>query len=432
LISGAAAAARFLPGYFQSVAARFGDVACISAGPARVFVLSSPEYAQDLLVDNTHRFEKARGERRFTKRLIGNGVLASEGEFHRKQHELIAPLLHGAAIGPHARAVCERGALMSEGWSDGQAVDVFDLLAETTMNTMIEVLFGRSVDRPDGRELREALIEAVDALEALPLPTVGWAERLPLPGNRRFERARARLDPMLLDMVAERRVGRVGQDDILATLVRARSADGEVMDDWQARDEAMTIFRGHKTTGTALSWTWYLLSRHPEVENRVLTEIDSVIGDRLPTAEDLERLTYCRMVVAECMRLFPPAWVLARRAVAEHEVGGYAVPVGSTVITSPYVIHRDPRIHPDPRRFDPDRFAPERRAEWHPYAYFPFGGGPKMCLGDEFAPFEAILLMATVGRHWRLRLAPGARVEPAPKATLKPRFGMKMVIERRT
>jgi cytochrome P450 len=431
LISGGIAAARFLPGFYQKVADRYGDVACIKAGPVKVFLLSSPELAQDLLVGHDDRFEKGRGERRFTHRLLGDGVLGSEGAFHQRQHDLLVPLVHGGAIHPYAPTVVEHGVRMQAGWKEDDVVDVFDLLAETTMSVMVEVLFGTSVDGPLGRELRGALVEAVDALEHLPLPILPGVGRLPLPGNRRFERARGRLDELLLEMVAGRRLGRAGNGDLLTTLVRARHPDGTAMSDEQVRDEALTIFRGHKTTGTALSWAWYLMSQHPEVEARVLDEIDSVLGDRLPTAEDLDGLVLCRRVVAEAMRLFPPAWMMARRAIAEHEVGGYVMPVGATAITSPYVIHRDPRVHQDPRRFDPDRFAPERRKDWHPFAYFPFGGGPKKCLGDDFAPFEAILLMALVGRRWRLQLQPGHRVAPAPKATLKFRHGLRMVVEGR-
>jgi cytochrome P450 len=320
---------------------------------------------------------------------------------------------------------------MQDGWGDGQVVDVFDLLAEATMAAMIEILFGTSVDRVEGRALRDALTGAVEALESLPLPVVKGADRIPLPANRRFDKARARLDSLLMPMVAERRARPTSDGDLLTSMVHARNANGDAMSDRQVRDEALSIFRGHKGTGTALSWIWYLLSRHPAAERRMLEEIDSTIGNGLPTVEDLARLQFCRMVMAESMRLFPPVWLIARRAVTEHHVGGYRIPVGSAVITSPYVIHRDPHVHPEPLRFDPDRFAPERHSGWHPFAYFPFGGGPKRCVGDDFATFETLLLLATVGRGWRLNLAPDRRVEPAPKATLKPRDGLHMILERR-
>jgi cytochrome P450 len=430
LTSAGVSAAHYLPGFFETLARRYGDVARVSLGPARFILVSTPELAKDLLVDHDDRFEKGRGERRFTQRLLGRGVLGSEGEFHRRQHHLLMPIVHAPAIDRFAQVMVERAVRMQEGWRDGQVVDVSRLLDETTLSVMVEVLFGASVDGHVGSELRGALTGAVDALEDLPVPVLPGSSRLPLPANRRFERVVARLDSLVLPMIAERRHA-VGDGDLLSSLVGATHPDGGAMDDRLVRDEAMSIFRGHKTTGTAVAWTWHLISRHPDVEARLFEEIDAVLGDRAPTADDLHQLRYCRMVVDESMRLFPPAWMLARRAVLDHEMGGYRVPIGSTVITSSYVIHRDVRVHADARRFEPERFEPERRRSWHPLAYFPFGGGPKMCLGDAFAPFEAVLLLAVIGRRWRLRPAPGHRVEPLPKATLKLRHGLQVVLERR-
>ncbi len=431
LIPAGVSAARYLPGLFQQVARRYGDVACISIGPSRIYLLSSPELAQDVLVRHDRRFEKGRGERRLTQRLLGRGVLGSEGAFHRRQHKLLWPHLRGTALERHARIAVEHAIRMQEGWTDGRGFDAYELLNATNRAIMIESMFGAGVDTPSGRDLETLLTEAIDALERLPLPVLPGTDKLPLPANRRFERALALLDERLLSMVAERRTGDLG-GDLLADLAHAGLPDGERMDDRLVRDEALSIFRGNKTTGTTLAWTWYLLARHPQVEARVFEEVDSVLGDALPTASDLERLPVCRMVVNECLRLFPPAWMLARRAVAEHEAGDHVVPPGATVITSPYVVHRDERVHREPRRFDPERFEPARQAAWHPFAFFPFGGGPKMCLGDEFAPAEAVLLLATIARRWRLRPAPGHLVEPEPKATLKLRHGLQVVLERRT
>jgi cytochrome P450 len=424
-------AKRFLPGLFQHLAGRYGDVACLRVGPVKVILASSPAAAHEVLVEHEGWFEKGRGERRFTRRLLGNGVLGSEGPFHDHQHDLLVPVTHGAAIDPYARVVVDRGTRMVEAWRPGQIVDVFDLLTATTMDAMVETLCGAAVESAEGGEFRAALDQAVAALERLPLPILSWAERLPLPSNRRFAWARDRLDGILLAKIAQRREHSDDHADLLAALVRARREDGTQMDDREVRDEALSIFRGHKTTGTALCWSWYLLSQDPDAEARVLQEIDAVVGDRAPVAEDVARLTFCRRVVDEALRLYPSAWMMARRSLQEQELEGYRIPAGATVITSPYVIQRDARFHPDPDRFDPDRFAPERRAGWHPFAYFPFGGGHKRCLGDEFAPFEALLLMAVVGRRWRLRVAPGHRVEPAPKATLKMKHGLKVVLEAR-
>ena len=429
LIHTAAAAVRYLPGFFQRVAREYGDIACIVAGPGRAYLLSSPEYAQDLLVDHEERFEKGRGEQRFTRRLLEQGVLGSEGEFHRRQHDLLYPVLHGDALSPYVDEIAAGARRMEHTLVAGVAVDAFELLAATTTDVMIEVMFGVRIDEPEGQELAAALAGAIEALDELPLPFLEIAEHLPLPANRRFEEAEEHLDSLLMPLIADARTN--GGRGMVARLVRATHPDGSGMDDDQVNAEALSIFRGHRTAGTALCWMWYLLSRHEEVERAVLAEVDEVLGDREPTAADYPRLELCRRVFDEAMRLFPGAWMLSRRAVADHEIDGYPIPEGSTVITSAYVIQRDPRYHPDPRRFDPDRFLPDRRAGWHRFAYFPFGGGSKRCLGDEFAPFEAVLMLASLGRRWRFRPAPGRPVAPAPKATFKPRDGMWFVLDRR-
>ncbi|HXJ64229.1 MAG TPA: cytochrome P450 [Actinomycetota bacterium] len=432
---GVAAAARgaagYLPGYLQAVARNYGDVACIAIGPMRVYLLSSPELAKDLLVDHDDRFEKGRGEQRFTRRLLEEGVLASEGEFHARQHRLLYPVTHGESLLRYADEVVAGADRMESGWRNGGEVDAFELLARTTTDIMIEVMFGIGIAEPAGRELSAALTDAIDALESLPIPFLSVAERLPLPANRRFQEAEDRLDALMNPMIARSRSAGPDEGGMVADLARARHPDGAGMDDAQVNSETLSIFRGHRTAGTGLCWMWYLLSRHPAVEGAVLREIDAIVGDRDPTSADYPELRLCRRVFDEAQRLFPGAWMLSRRAVEEHEFGGYPLPVGATVITSSYVIQRDPRFHPEPRRFDPDRFLPDRRAGWHPFAYFPFGGGSKMCLGDEFAPFEAVLLLAAIGRRWRLRPVPGRPIRPAPKATFKPRGGMWFVLERR-
>jgi len=208
--------------------------------------------------------------------------------------------------------------------------------------------------------------------------------------------------------------------------------DGGVMTDEQLRDEAMTIFlAGHETTANALAWTWYLLSQNPEAEARLHEELGEVLGGRQPAAEDLPRLRYAEMVFAESMRLYPPAWILGRRALEDYEVGGYLIPRGALVILSPYVMHRDARFFPEPERFDPERFTPEAKAARPQFSYFPFGGGPRRCIGEGFAWMEGVLVIATLAQRWRLRLAPGQRVAPQTGVTLRPRRGILMTPERR-
>jgi cytochrome P450 len=258
--------------------------------------------------------------------------------------------------------------------------------------------------------------------------------KLPLPSNFRMNRARQRLDSIIYRIIAEHRASG-DRGDLLSMLLMATDAegDGTGMSDLQLRNEAMTIFlAGHETTANALTWTWYLLSLHPEVEARLHQEIDSVLGDRLASAADFARLRYTEMVFAESMRLYPPAWVLGRRAIREYAVNDYVLPPRSIVLMSPIVMHHDPRYYPEPERFDPERWTPEAREARPKFSYFPFGGGPRVCIGEGFAWMEGVLLLATLAQRYRLLLAPNQLVETRPSITLRPRRRIKMILESRS
>jgi cytochrome P450 len=254
----------------------------------------------------------------------------------------------------------------------------------------------------------------------------------PTPHNQRLRAARAQLDATVYRIIAERRQSGEDRGDLLSVLLRTRDQDvGGFMTDQQVRDEAMTLFlAGHETTANALTWTWYLLAQHPDVEARLHAEVDA-LGHGLPTAADLPRLAYTRMVLAESMRLYPPAWGMGRRALADVQIGGYTIPAGSLVLVSPYVTQRDARFFPDPGRFDPERWTTEAQAARPRFAYFPFGGGARQCIGEQFAWTEGILALATISRRWRLRLVPGHPVALHPLITLRPRHGMRMTVHER-
>jgi cytochrome P450 len=275
----------------------------------------------------------------------------------------------------------------------------------------------------------------MELFNAMLLPFSELLEKLPLPQKRRFQRAKERLDTTIYRMIDERR--RSGEDhgDLLSMLLLAQDeeGDGGGMTDEQVRDEALTIFlAGHETTANALTWTWYLLSQHPLVEARLHEEIDSVLkGGRLPSFEDVPNLKYTEMVLSESMRLYPPAWAIGRLAIKDHAVGDYVVPPGTLVLLSQYVMHRDERFFPDPTRFDPDRWLPEVKEARPAFSYFPFGGGPRRCIGEGFAWMEGILLIATLARTWSMRLVPGHNVAVNPVITLRPRHGMRMTVSKR-
>lgn len=254
---------------------------------------------------------------------------------------------------------------------------------------------------------------------------------VPTPRNRRMQRAIHELDQLVYRMIAQRRAREAEREDVLALLLSAREEEtGQGMTDRQVRDEVMTLLMaGHETTATTLTWTWYLLSSHPQVERRLQAELDAVLGGRLPTVEDLAELKFTRMILEEALRLYPAAPVLSRKAIAADEVQGYPIAANSMIIISPYAMHRHPAFWDEPERFDPERFTPERAATRPAFTYFPFGGGPRVCLGNHFAMMEAQLILATVAQRYQVRLLPGHPVEPQMVVTLRPRYGLPMIIQ---
>jgi cytochrome P450 len=320
-----------------------------------------------------------------------------------------------------------------ERWHDGQILDIAQEMMHLTLAIVGKTLFDTETEA-EAEEVREALTATMESFARFMLPFADLLDRLPLPATRRFQQARARLDAIIYRMINERRASVEDRGDLLSMLIMAQDEeeDGAGMTDEQLRDEAMTIFlAGHETTANALTWTWYLLSQHPEVEAKLHAEVDRVLYDRPPVAEDLPLLPYTERVLAESMRLYPPAWILGRRALKDYEAGGFHVPAGSIVVLSPYLMHRDERYFPAPARFDPERWTPEARDARPQFSYFPFGGGPRRCIGEGFAWMEGILVIATLARHWRMRLVPSHTVATQPVVTLRPKHGMLMTLERR-
>jgi cytochrome P450 len=274
--------------------------------------------------------------------------------------------------------------------------------------------------------------ELVSLFQLLMLPYAEFLEKLPLPAVHRFRAARGRLDAVIYRMIREHRERGGDQGDLLSMLMSAQEEDGSRMSDLQIRDEVMTLFlAGHETTSNALTWTWALLAQHPEVEEVFHAELQTALAGRPPTFDDLSCLPYTRAVLAESMRLYPPAWIVGRRVISEYEVGGYRIPEETVVIMSQAVMHRDPRWFPDPDRFDPARWLREETPPRPKFAYFPFGGGPRTCVGEQFAWMEGILLLATLGQKWKMRLDPEQRIASQPGITLRPRDGMRMFVEKR-
>ena len=418
--------------YFQNLAKRYGDISFFRIGPQEAFFLNHPDLIKDVLVTNHQNFMKGLVLQR-AKRLLGEGLLTSEGEFHRRQRRLAQPAFHRRRIASYAEIMVDYAMRTGERWQDGAKLDVSQEMMRLTLGIVGKTLFDADVESESG-EVGEAMTVVMELFDTLTLPFFELLSKLPLPQLRRFDAARTKLDRIIFTLVDERRRSGVDRGDLLSMLLLAQDeeGDGGQMTDQQLRDELLTIFlAGHETTSNALTWTWYLLSKHPEAEARFHQELNEVLGRRKPGHEDAAQLRYTEMVLAESMRLYPPAWAIGRLATVDCELGGYFVPKKSLVLVSQYVMHRDERYYENPLTFDPERWTPEAREARPPFAYFPFGGGPRRCIGEGFAWLEGVLLLATIGQKWQLRLVPHHAVVLKPVVTLRPKHGMKMVVERR-
>jgi cytochrome P450 len=418
---------------FFSRLARYGDLAHLYLAREHLYLVSHPAQVRDILVTHQRRFKKGRGLEG-AKRLLGDGLLTSEGQTHLRQRRLIQPAFHRDRLVSYSSTMTGHAARLRERWTDGGRIDAAQEMMRLTLGIVGETLFGADVEA-QAPEVGRALTAVMQTFWMTMLPFFDRLERLPIPALARGRRARADLDRIIYGMIAERRRSEADRGDLLSMLLMAQDVegDGSRMTDRQVRDEAMTIFlAGHETTANALSWTWYLLSEHPDVEARLHAEIDRVLGGRLPTIDDLPKLPFVEQVVTESMRLYPPAWIIGRRALEPNEIGSYVVPARSILVFSPYIIQRDPRWFAEPGRFMPERWTPEFKASLPPFAYMPFGGGPRRCIGDQFAWTELILVVSTIAQRWKLRLVPGHPVAPQAVVTLRLKHGLKMTVHGRS
>ncbi len=414
----------------------YGDVVYFKLGPQPVFLINNPDHIRDVLITHNKQFMKGEGLQR-AKRLLGEGLLTSEGEFHLRQRRLAQPAFHRQRIAGYATTMIEYSERLSANWQSswqpGEERDIAREMMRLTLGIAGKTLFDADVET-EADEIGDALSQAMEMFNYMTLPFFQLLEQLPIPAMKRFKAARKRLDETIFRMIRERRESGEDRGDLLSMLMQARDTegDGTGMTDEQLRDEAMTIFlAGHETTANALTWTWYLLSQNPEVEAKFHAEIDEVLSGQTATAEHYPRLRYTEMVFAEAMRMYPPAWIIGRRALNDYELNGYHVPNRSIILMSQYVAHHNPKYFPDPDRFDPERWTAEARESRPKFSYFPFGGGPRLCIGESFAWMEGVLVMATLARKWRMRLVPGHPVELQPIVTLRPKHGMKMRLEHR-
>jgi cytochrome P450 len=418
--------------FFSSLAQTHGDVSHVHTAGEHLFLLNHPHLVKDVLVTNQRNFLKGRGLER-ARRVLGQGLLTSEGALHLRQRHLMQPAFHRDRISSYASLMTEYADRVQRGWQHGATIDAAQEMNRLTLLIVGKTLFDADVEA-HAKHVGTALTAVMGSFWMTMLPFFDLLEHLPLPAFRRSKKARTELDAIIYSMIEERRQNPSDRGDLLSMLLMAQDeeADGARMTDQQVRDEAMTIFlAGHETTANALAWTWYLLSGAPDVEARLHEEVDRVLGGRLPLLADLPNLPFVEQVVTESMRLYPPAWIIGRRAIQDYSVRQYTVPARGIVVMSPYLIQRDARFFVEPDSFRPDRWTPELKASLTPYAYFPFGGGARRCIGESFAWMELVFVMSTLAQRWRMRLVPNHPVVPQPVVTLRMKHGVKMTLERR-
>jgi cytochrome P450 len=414
-------------GTLQRLAREHGDISTFRIGTQRLVLLNHPDHVEDMLITRARIFKKGRALER-SKRLLGEGLLTSEGDFHLRQRRLAQASFHKQRIASYAATMVAHALKTSDRWRRDVVVDIAAEMNRLTLTIAGETLLASDVEGDAGR-VRDAMSAVLEAFPITMSPFSSVLTRLPLPTIRRYRRAQDELDRLIYRIIDERRARGGDRGDLLSMLLLARDeeSDGGRMNDTQVRDEAMTIFlAGHETTANALTWTWYLLAQHPDVERRLHAEVDDVLTGAPASADDVPRLSYARMVLAESMRLYPPAWAIGRRALEDFTVGGYAIPKGTVMLVSQYLLHRDARFFPDPERFDPDRWLPARQQGRPKYAYFPFGAGTRVCIGEPFAWMEGILVLATLARRWRLELMETEPVGLKPAITLRPSRPIRM------
>ena len=419
-------------GFLRKIAQEFGDIVHFKMGPIRIVLLNHPDFIKEVLTTHHRNFVKGR-PLEMAKELLGEGLLTSEGDFHKRHSRIIQPAFHRNMIDSYAPDITKVVSRLMDDWADGKKVDMKDEM--TTMSMLIagKSLFNVELEK-DSADIIQSLETATSLFGRIPLPFSEGLLKLPIPSTLRFKRAKAQLDKIIYGIIAERRLSKEDNGDLLSLLLRSQEeyGGGAAMSDEHVRDEALTLFlTAFDTTSTALTWTWYLLSQNPEVEAELHRELDLILNGRLPTADDIPQLKYTRMVFGESLRIYPPSYLIPRQAINEFSIDKYIVPAGTIVLMSPYLIHHDSRFHPDPEKFNPRAWDNHLNNQNSKYEYFPFSRGPRSCIGEPFAWMQGILVLASIAQFWRVKHLPEHPVELLQLINLRPRYGMMMTLERR-
>jgi cytochrome P450 len=426
-------------GLFLGWAREYGDIFHYRALHRHIYFINHPDLIKDVLITKAPSFIKGEAMRA-NRRVFGNGLLASEGSFWLEQRRLIQPAFHHSHIEAYARIMVSSTERMLASWdeiADEQPRDIHQDMMRLTLEIVAMALFSVEIASENDR-VAVALDTLMELSQGIRLILPEMLRRFPTRNNRRYDQAVRQLDEVVYGLIRERQANPAatsqrGFEDLLSTLLATRYEDGSAMPAQQVRDEVMTLLlAGHETTAVSLSWTWLLLSLHPEVEQKLWDELATVLNGRSPSMADLARLPYTERVVKEAMRLYPPVWAVVRTVAQDCEIGGYVIPTDSAVIMSPWVMHRDRRYYDQPAEFQPDRWLDPRYKTAPRFSYFPFAGGPRICIGAAFATTEAALVLATIAQKYQVRVETAAPIEPVPSITLRPRHGIPVTLTRRT
>jgi cytochrome P450 len=410
-------------GFFEECST-YGDVAGFSLAGWNCVLLNHPDLAEYVFVKHHRNFVKHSFFWRHVTAIFGQGLLTSEGEIWQRQRRLAAPAFSTARLSRYGEIMAQHAEEMVQRWPSGEAIDVHREVMELTLRIAAKTLFDANTPS-DVAEIHDGFEDVLVEISARFRRPFRIPDGIPTPGNLRYRRGLKRIDKLVARIIEDRQRSPGDRGDLLSILMAARDDAGHPMSHQQVRDEAVTLLlAGHETTALTLSWTWHLLARHPAADGKLTEEIQEVLNGRLPTPEDLPRLRWAEYVVNEALRLYPPAYAIGREAVADCEIGGYAVPAGTTIFVTPWVTHRDPRWYDEPLQFKPERWSHDFARSLPRFAFMPFGGGPRICIGNRFAMMEAVLILVTVAQRYKLETRTDHRIEPLASITLRPKGGV--------
>jgi cytochrome P450 len=421
--------------YLMKIAQDYGDVVCLPVGPAKVYMLTSPRYVGHVLQHNHKNYRKSDFYKK-VQPVLGLGMITSDGDLWRSQRQLTQPAFRRERIMALGEIMLERTNEAVSRWQGPAArhepIDISFEMMQLSLEIIVRAIFSRDIGS-DADTIVDCVTTMLAEAERRVWSLYDLPLAIPTPNNRRVSAALKTLNAIILRLIAERRSESEEQNDLLSFLLAARTDDGEPWSDQQLLDQVKTlIVAGHETSGSALSSTWYLLSKHPHIREKLEREVAQVVGDRAVAVADLPKLTYTKMVIQEAMRIYPPAWTISRAAIEDDVVGGYRIPAGATVMLSPFLVHRNPKYWPNPEGFDPDRFDRDNKDAIADFSYLPFGGGARKCIAEHFAMMEMVLAVATIAQRYRLDLVPGRRIEPMPMISMRLGPSVPMTLEQRS